>query len=202
MNVRIVALTLLLVAPASLAQGSYTTTQTKAAERAALLESLQRGKEIDVHGERYQHLPEVFAVERKSGAQTSQETANLVGAGAAQVIETKGAMVLYRGGGKATGALVQRVGGSTVYPTVLNVRAGTLGVLTGTLIVKPRSMADTDAIGASHGLEKTKVYPKLQTVFYRVKAGADIADVSAALQADPMVESAYPEIIERVRTAK
>ena len=201
MNVRIATLTLLLVAPASLAQRPYTMTQTRAAEHAAMLESLQRGKEIDVQGERYQHLPEVFAVERKSSAQTSQETTNLVGAGTAQVIETKGTMELYRGG-KVAGALIQRVGGSTVYPTVLNVRTGALGVLTGTLIVKPKSMADADAIAASHGLEKTKAYPKLQTVFYQVKVGADIADVSTALQADPKVESAYPEIIERMRTAK
>jgi hypothetical protein len=39
-------------------------------------------------------------------------------------------------------------------------------------------------------------------VFYRMKANADIADVAAALQADPRVENAYPEIIEYVRLPK
>jgi hypothetical protein len=39
-------------------------------------------------------------------------------------------------------------------------------------------------------------------VFYRAKAGVDLADVSAALQADPRVEIAYPEIIEHVRVPK
>jgi hypothetical protein len=42
----------------------------------------------------------------------------------------------------------------------------------------------------------------LQAVFYKVKSGADIADASAALQADPRVEIAYPEIIERVRVPR
>jgi len=63
-------------------------------------------------------------------------------------------------------------------------------------------MADAAAIANSHGLETAKEYPHLQTVFYRVKANADIADVAAALQADPRVESAYPEIIEHVRSPK
>jgi hypothetical protein len=48
----------------------------------------------------------------------------------------------------------------------------------------------------------SKAFPHLQTVFYKAKPGEDIADLSAALQADPRVESDYPEIIERVRTPK
>jgi hypothetical protein len=195
MNVRIVALTLLLVAPASLAQGYGTTAR---AEPSAMLQTLQRGKEIRAGTERYQHLPEVLAVERKNSAQTPQEAVALAKAGAADVIETKGRLVLYRAGG-ANAALVQRVGGSNVYPTVVNSRTGTLGVLTGTLIVKPKSMTDADSIAASHGLEKTKAYPQLQAVFYRAKPDVDIVDVSAALQADSRVDSAYPEIIEHVR---
>jgi hypothetical protein len=63
-------------------------------------------------------------------------------------------------------------------------------------------MADADAIATSHGLQKSKAYPQLQTVFYEVKPGADIADASAALQADARVELAYPEIIEHVRVPK
>ena len=55
---------------------------------------------------------------------------------------------------------------------------------------------------SSHGLEKGKEYPQLQTVLYRAKAGTDIADALAALQADARIESAYPEIIEYLRTPK
>ena len=89
-----------------------------------------------------------------------------------------------------------------MYPTVVNTRTGTLGVLTGTLVVKPKSMADAAAIANSHGLQKGKEYPQLQTVFYRVKSNTDIADVAAALQADSRVETAYPEIFEHVRLPK
>jgi hypothetical protein len=67
------------------------------------------------------------------------------------------------------------------------------------LVVKPKNISDADAIASGHGMEKVKAYPQLGTVFYKVKAGADIADVSASVQADPRVESAYPEIVERVR---
>ena len=200
MNIRIIALCLAWASVSALAQEPRDPARA-AAERAAMLETLQRGKEVTVGEERYQLLLEVLAVERKSSAQTPQEALSLANAGAAQVIETKGRLVLYRAR-SANAAFVQRVGGSNVYPTVVNSRTGTLGVLTGTLVVKPKSMADADAIAASHGLEKTKAYPQLQTVFYRAKPGVDIADVSAALQADPRVESAYPEIIEHVRTPK
>jgi hypothetical protein len=97
---------------------------------------------------------------------------------------------------------VGRTGTSSVYPTVVNARTGTLGVLTGMLVVKPKSMADVDVIASVHGLEKVKAYPQLQTVFYRAKAGTDIADASAALQADARIEIAYPEVIEHVRVPK
>jgi hypothetical protein len=39
-------------------------------------------------------------------------------------------------------------------------------------------------------------------VFYKAKPGADLADVSASLQADPRIEVAYPEIIEHIRVPK
>lgn len=165
-----------------------------------MLAGLQRGKPITVRGERYRQLPEVIAVESKRGAAPEQAAAAL-GAGAADMIENKGKLVLFRSPRQKAG-FVERVSGVSVYPTVLNARTGAIGVLTGTLVVTPKSMADADAIAADHGLEKTRAYAHLQTVFYRVKPGIDIADVSAALQADPRIESAYPEIIEHVRAPK
>jgi len=64
------------------------------------------------------------------------------------------------------------------------------------------SMADAAAIAGSHGLDMVKEYPHLQTVFYRVKSNRDVADAAAALQADPRIENAYPEILEHVRLPK
>jgi len=190
MNLRIAAVALLLFAPACFAQKSYSN-KPSAGERAGALESLQQGKEIRGSGARYRVLPEVQAVEQGAGTPARAPSD-------AQVLETKGKMVFYR---SAVGKLAAR-GADGAFPAVINLRNGALGALTDTLIVRPKSMADADAIAASHGLEKTKAYPQMQTVFYKAKPGADIADVSAALQADSRIEIAYPEIIENVRVPK
>jgi hypothetical protein len=133
--------------------------------------------------------------------ETPQEAIARMGAGGDQVLETKGRLVLFRST-RRKAASVEGIGGSAVYPVVLNTRTGSFGVLTGTLVVKPKRLADAAAIANGHGLDKGKEYPQLQTVFYRVKADTDIADVAAALQADARIESAYPEIIEYVRVPK
>lgn len=200
MSLRIAILAMMLVGQTALAQGYGMSADPKSAERSAMLKSLDRGKTMKGSRDEYRHLPQVFAVARTSSSETPEQAIARVAQGA-ELIETKGRLVLYRAAG-AGGALVQRSEGSTVYPTAINTRTGTLGVLTGELVVKPKSISDADAIAAGHGLEKIKEYPQLGTVFYKVKAGADIADVSASVQADPRVESAYPEIIERVRVAK
>ena len=197
MDVRIVALCLAFAFSVSLAQEA----RDPAAERAAMLETMHRGKHIKGSRERYQHLPELLAVERVSSAETPQQALARIGAAGAPIVETKGTLVLFRSVQQKP-AVVERVAGATVYPTVLNTRTGNFGVLTGTLVVKPRSMADAAVIANGHGLETAKEYPHLQTVFYRVKAYTDVAAAAAALQADPRVESAYPEIIEYVRTPK
>jgi hypothetical protein len=201
MNIRIVALGLMLAAQAGLAQEFPKPAKAKAAERAAMLETLQKGKPIQGSREQYRFLPEVHAVEHRPSAETPQQALARIGESGAQLIETKGRLVLFRSA-QPKPALSERVAGTTVFPTVVNVRTGMLGVLTGILVVKPKNMADGEAIASSHGLEKGKEYAHLQTVFYRVKANADIADVAAALQADPRVESAYPEIIEHMRSPK
>lgn len=201
MSIRIVLLCLLLGASLGLAQESAKPPVAGRAERAAMLKSLQRGKEITLRNERYQLLPEISAVERKSAREAPQQALARLGADAGQVIETKGRLVLFRAPAMK-GAFVGQTEGATVYPTVLNTRTGALGVLTGILAVKPKSMSDAAGIADRHGLKTLKEYPQLRTVFYRVKAGADIVDAAAALQADPRIESAYPEIVEYVRVPK
>jgi hypothetical protein len=202
MNTRFLALSLAFLTSLGLAQeSSKPIVKAKAAERAAMLETLQKGKEIRGSRGQYRFLPEVHAVEHRISAETPQEALSRIGESGAQVVETKGRLVLFRSTQQKP-AFVEGVAGATVYPTVVNTRTGTFGVLTGTLVVKPKSMTDAAAIANSHGLEKGKEYPHLRTVFYRVKAYTDVADAAAALQADPRVESAYPEIIEYVRTPK
>jgi len=200
MNIRIAVLCLTFAASPALAQESPKPAKARGAERAAMLETLQKGKQIQGSRGQYRHVPEVLAVARRTN-ETPEEAIARMGAGGEQLLETKGRLVLFRSTQQKP-ASVEGVGGSAVYPVVVNARTGTLGVLTGTVIVKPKSIADAAAIASSHGLEKGKEYPQLQVVFYRAKAGTDIADVAAALQADPRIESAYPEIIEYVRVPK
>lgn len=200
MNIRMAALCLLLIAPVAFAQKYGESAKTGAAERTAMVKTLERGKQLKGSREQYQHLTQVFAIVANS-SETPEQAIARTGDTGAQLVETKGKLVLYRSA-QTRQASVGRAGGTSVYPTAVNTRTGTLGVLTGTLIVKPKNMADADAIASSHGLEKGKAYPQLQTVFYRAKAGVDIADVSAALQADPRIDSAYPEIVEHVRVPK
>jgi len=200
MNIRIVALGLMLATQTGLAQESYKPAKAKATERAAMLETLQKGKPIQGSRGQYRHVTEVLAVARDAN-ETPQEAIARMGARGDQLLETKGRLVLFRST-QQKAASVEGAGGSAVYPVVLNARTGTFGVLTGTLVVKPKSMTDAAVIANSHGLEKGKEYPHLRTVFYRVKANTDIADVAAALQADARIESAYPEIIEYVRLPK
>jgi hypothetical protein len=201
MNIRIVALALLLIAPAAFAQKYGQSAKTGVTERAAMVKTFDRGKEIKGGRDQYQHLPQVFAVALASPSETPEQAMARVGESGAQLVEVKGRLVLFRSA-QSKPALVQYPGGSGVFPTAVNARTGTLGVLTGNVIVKPKNMSDADAIASSHGLENTKAYPQLQTVFYKAKAKVDIADVSAALQADPRVESAYPEIVEHLRVPK
>jgi hypothetical protein len=170
------------------------------AERAAMLASLPRGKQLVIRGAAYQQLIGVTAIER-TGRATPEDAVASVGASPVDIVENKGKLVIFRAARKSTIAVDQR-SGIVFYPTVLNPRNGVIGVLTGALVVKPKDIADADAIAAGHGLVKLKAYPQLGTVFYKVKAGADIADVSASVQADPRVESAYPEIVEHVRVPR
>jgi len=200
MNIRIIALCFMFVTSLGLAQEPREAARAAAAERAAMLQTLQKGKPLTAGRERYQHLPEVLAVAR-GAKETPEQAIARFGASGSQLLETKGRLVLFRSTQQKS-AFVERVGGSAVYPTVLNSRTGTFGVLLGTLVVKPMNMSEAAAIASSHGLEKAKEYPHLQTVFYRVKSNTDIADAAAALQADPRVESAYPEILEHVRLPK
>ncbi|HET7764726.1 MAG TPA: hypothetical protein VFK92_06505 [Burkholderiales bacterium] len=201
MNFRIVALSLLLIAPAALAQKYQSSGKPGGTDRAAMLKSLERGKTLKGSGDQYQQLPQVFAVTLANSNEQPQAAIARTSDSGAQLVETKGKLVLYRSA-TSRPAVLQSAGSASVFPTVVNTRTGTLGVLTGTLIVRPKKMSDADAIASSHGLQKSKAYEQLQTVFYKVKPGADIADVSAALQADPRIEIAYPEIIEHVRVPK
>lgn len=168
-------------------------------KRSALLETLTRGQEFNVNRQTYQLLPEIFAVQRSDPRAEAQRALDQVGASAASLVEFKGNFVVYRGSQPRTTASMTQQGSATVFPTVINKRTKVIGVLQGTLVVKPKQMADAASIGSAHGLEVVKEFPQIQTVIYRVQRNLDVIAVFGAVSADPRVASAYPEILEHER---
>jgi hypothetical protein len=193
-----IALVLLMLSPLALAQKPATPETSAAKERAAMIATLRQGKEFEANRVTYRHLPEVLAVERASQSEGPAAAVARLGASGGMIIETRGRLVLYRSA-QARQPYADRVGETIVYPTVLNTHSGKLGVLTGVLVVKPKSMADAQNIATSHGLEIVKAYAQLRTVMLRVPHKTDILDAADALGKDARVASAYPEIIEQLR---
>src|SRR5260370_6010863 len=129
MNMRILVLWLMVAARLAGAQESPKPAKAKAAERAAMLETLQKGKEIKGGREQYRHLPGVLAVAHGAN-ETPQEAIARVGAGGSQLLETKGRLVLFRSA-QQKAASVEAVGGSAGDPGVLDTRPPDLWVVTG-----------------------------------------------------------------------
>jgi len=136
MNTRIVALCLVLVDSAALGQEFREPAKAKAAERAAMLQTLQKGKQIQGSRGQYRHVPEVLAVARATH-EMPQEAIARMGAGGDQVLETKGRLVLFRSTQRKA-ASVEGVGDRRVSSRTERAKR-TFGVLTGTLVVKPKS---------------------------------------------------------------
>ena len=193
-----IGVALLLLSPLAFAQKPAKPETGATRERAAVLATLQRGKEFEVNRVTYRHLPEVLAVERASPAEGPSAAVARLGASGGEIIETRGKLVIYRSAQRRQ-AYADRVGETNVYPAVLNTHSGNIGVLTGVIVVKPKSMADAQNIATSHGLEIVKAYAQLRTVMLRVPHETDILGAADALAKDARVASAYPEIIEQLR---
>ena len=196
MNIRSIALLFVLAAMPSMAASPKQKSDAHV-ERAAVIQNLQRGPSFTSNNQAYQYLPEVRAVRLKSSSEPLPQALHRVGATANQIIETKGPYALYRGA-QRTKAQTDQSQGNRSYPAVLNTRTKTIGILLGTIEVKPRSMGSVAAIAAGHGLNVLREFSHLNVVYYQVKPGQDIFAVANALAADPLVSSAEVEIIEHL----
>ncbi len=197
MNIRLIALLFVFAAMPSMAASPNQKSDARAVERAAVIQSLQRGSSFTSNNQTYQYLPEVRAVRLRSGSEPLQQALQRVGATATQIIETKGPYALYRGAQRATAQSDQNQGNGS-YPAVLNTRSKTIGILPGTIEVKPKSMGDVAAIAAGHGLSVVREFAHLQVVYYQAKPGQDILAAANALAADPRVSSSQIEVIEHL----
>src|SRR5260221_11311743 len=124
MNIRIAALTLLLFASAGFAQDYQKAGKARAAERAAMLQTFERGKLLKGSREQYQHLPQVFAVALANSSETPEQGIARTENGA-QLVEIKGRLVLFRSA-QVKPALVGTAGSPTGIPHPNNTGAGIL----------------------------------------------------------------------------
>ncbi len=198
MKIRIILFLIALVVMPNLSQASDKITVNKkpataASERAALMQTLNRGATVTSNNQAYQILPGVRAVVSLSDEQP-QQTLTRMGGG--KLIETKGSFVVFSAP-EHSQASVTSVNG-TSYPTAFNPYTGGIGILPGTLNVKLKNSENVTAVAADHGLEVVRVFTHLKTVFFRVQPGQDIVAVATSLASDPRVEGAEVEVIEHM----
>ena len=197
MNVRLLILLFAFITMPSMAVSLKQKSDTQVVERSAILQTLQRGSSFTLNNQTYQYLPEVRAVRMGSKNESLPQALQRVGATADQVIETKGAYALYRGRQRAT-AQIEKSEDSESYPTVLNTRTKVIGILPGTIEVRPRSMGAVASIAAKHGLSVVREFAHLGVVYYQVQPGLDLFAIANALAADPQVFSSGVEIVEHL----
>lgn len=198
MNIRNIALLVALISLPTLAQtaGKFPSDKkisTEVTERAALLQTLNRGSSVISNSQEYQILPGVRAAEIISHELPQQALSRM---GGGKLIETKGSFVIFSAAEQSQ-ASVTSVNG-TSYPTALNQRTGGIGIVPGTLSVTLKNIASATAIASDHGLDIVRVFAHLQTAFYRVKPGQDVVAAAASLTADARVASVEVEIVEHM----
>jgi hypothetical protein len=138
------------------------------------------------------------------GGLTGEDAA---GAGLA-VLESRGPFTVYREPGPAARARAVReeavVAGRLVitHAAVVNLRTGGVGILTGSVIVRPRSMADAEAIAGAAGLTIKSRAAALGWFVAEPPPGRDPISAAAGLGADLRVLSATPEVLEHFRVPR
>ena len=166
-----------------------------ASQKDRVIQNLKRGASISSNNQTYQYLPEVRAVLRKSDSVSVQQVLQNAGATTTQHIETKGKYVVYRDMQNAT-AQIDAKQSNASYPAVMNENTKVIGILPGTILVKPRNMADVAAIATTFGLTVVREFAHLKIVYFQAKPGQDILAIATALAADSRVLSAELEVIE------
>ena len=197
MKLRLISLLFVFSAMPCMADGLSKQSSSAASKKGTAMQNLKRGASISSNNQTYQFLPEVRAVLRKSGRESEQQALQGVGATATQHLETKGSYVVYSGTQSAT-AQIANMQGSGTFPAVMNENTKVIGILPGTIEVKPRNMAEVAAIAATFGLSVVRAFPHLNVVYYQAKPGQDILAIAASLAADSRVLRAELEVIEHL----
>jgi hypothetical protein len=176
-------------------QAADEVTTAATAARSNALSTVAHGATITSNNQQYEMLQDVFAAKGMS-RELPQDTLSRVGGG--QLIETKGAYVVYKST-QQTGVNSTGINAANSFPTVLNKQTGVTGILPGTICVKLKNFSNSRIVASDHGLTLVKEFAHLQTVFYSVQTGQDVVTATASLNADSRVLSAEAEVIEHMR---
>ena len=195
MKLRLIVLLFAFSATSCMAGGPDKQNNNAASQKDRVMQDLKRGASISSNNQTYQYLPEVRAVLRKSDSESVQQVLQNAGATTIQHIETKGKYVVYRDMQNAT-AQIDAKQSNASYPAVMNENTKVIGILPGTILVKPRNMADVAAIATTFGLTVVREFAHLKIVYFQAKPGQDILAIATALAADSRVLSAELEVIE------
>lgn len=167
-------------------------------ERETFVNGLPRGATFRSARQTYQMAGNVRAV-GASARQAPEQVLAAAGLGASDLVERKGRFLVVRESGALSQALQVGASGSTTHPVAVNRATGGLGVVTGVITVRLRSVASAVALASDHGLELVSTATGIKAAFYRVPVNQDIAAAGAALARDRRVRSAEIEVQEAVR---
>jgi fervidolysin-like protein len=165
------------------------------AEHAAAVRALPAGSAFTSGGERYRFVGGARAVARGDGEDEAGALSR-AGAAGAEILERKGAFLVFRDARASAAAARRRKEG--VHAVAVNARTGRVAVVSGVVNVRLRKGADAARVARAHGLELVSAAPRLGAAFLRVPAGQDVQAAAAAVAKDPGVSSAEIDVIEHL----
>jgi hypothetical protein len=196
---RLFALVVLASLPAT---GLAAPSADPAARRAQIVSSAEKGASFQAGRQTYRVVVGLRATAR--GPSTAEERLATLGVPAADLLESRGSLVIYRkaAAGRTTSARISAasavvsVDQDSTFPVVLNYRTGQLGALSGVVVVKLAPGADAQALAQANGLAVDYVAEGIGYAYLRVPDGRDVVAAAAALARDKRARSAHPEVRE------
>lgn len=172
------------------------------------------GESIKGEHDSYNIVKNAFAL-HNSSQNTTQNTSNKLKAQSSSSSSSSTSSLLVKKGGfsfyKGSNSQVQQSTSaksqqsqplSTSFTVVLNHRTGTLGILTGSILIKLNDFRDADSLIQNYNLTETSRFGGLLKLVIVKTEVAKLNSLLTQISADPRVERAEPEILENFNEPK
>lgn len=167
--------------------------------------TLTQGEHFENDGFSYAALPTLFAIKTNASGAAALKP-SLSGNGTDRFIEQKGPFTLYEQTAAVSTVGVRTLskisaGDGFAYPSVLNLKTQSLGILTGKLWLKLGNLGDADAVASDYNLSLSFTNKELSTAFYEVKKteSVDLLALRNQLMADPRIETVTLDMVDQIR---